>query len=108
VSKQEEQAEGQREVCDELRVRRRHAIPLAVHLSGAFLAYPSLQEEVQRFAAHLAREHQKNLDFTRSPDQSHIDDTESLRDESKPCREIGDWVMWILELERLSFPYRTS
>lgn len=57
----------------------------------------ALKGEVQNLAPHLTDEHEKNLDFAGGPYQGGIDDTEGLRDESKPCAKIGDWVSWILE-----------
>lgn len=98
MSQQEEKRQAQREKGHELCVRRRHAVTLAVHLFRPLLLQKALQAEIQRFAGHLAAEHQEDLDFARRPDQRGVDDAEPLRHERQPGAEVGNGIVRILEM----------
>lgn len=40
----------------------------------------TLEEKIEGFTAHLTSKHENDLDLTSGPDESHINDAESLRD----------------------------
>lgn len=55
-----------------------------------------LEQEIERFAAHLAREHEQDLHFARRPYQGHVDDAEGLRREREPGAEVGYGIVRVL------------
>ena len=59
--------------------------------------YKALEEEVEGLAAHLAGEHEQDLDLAGGPDQSYVDYAEGLGHEGKPGAEVGYGVVGVLE-----------
>jgi hypothetical protein len=55
-----------------------------------------LQHPIERFARHLAGEHESNLDLAIGPYQRRVHNAEALRHESQPGAEVGDAVRGIL------------
>ena len=60
------------------------------------LPHGPLDGEIQRFAAHLPREHQGDFDLARRPYQDHVGCAEFLRDQGQPGAEVGDAVGGVL------------
>lgn len=58
-----------------------------------------LQQEIERFTAHLPNKHEQYFHLTRRPNQSHVDDAKRLRDKGEPCAEIRYGVVGVLEGE---------
>ena len=57
----------------------------------------ALEEEVEGLAAHLAGEHEEDLNLARGPYQGHVDYAERLWDEGEPGTEVGYGVVGVLE-----------
>jgi hypothetical protein len=62
---------------------------------------PALQQPVAGLAAHLAREHEEDLDFAGGVEERGIGDAESLWDEGEEGAEVGDWVGRVLWVDML-------
>lgn len=62
----------------------RRSLPRAAGKGGdtfwTLLLDQALEEKVESFTAHLTGKHENNLNLTSRPDESHINDTESLGD----------------------------
>lgn len=58
----------------------RHAIAFAIHLFWTLLLDQALEEKIEGLTAHLTGKHENDLDLTSRPDESHINDAESLGD----------------------------
>jgi hypothetical protein len=52
---------------------------------GSFFPDPTLEDKIERLTSHLAYEHEKDFDLSRSPYQCDVNDAQSLRDKSQPC-----------------------
>ena len=63
----------------------------------------SLEQEIQRLTAHLADEHQKDLDFAAGPYQRHVNNAESLRYKGEPGAEVGEVVGRVLSRGKSQF-----
>lgn len=55
-----------------------------------------LQTPVHGLAGQLAGEHEGDLGFAAGPNQSGIDDAETLGNESQPCTQVREAVIGIL------------
>lgn len=90
VTEEEEQREGDGEEGDKLCMRGWHSIALsmhfwawlvcasnmevAVHTTRSLLPNVALEDPIERFAGHLAREHETDLNFAVGPYQRGIHD----------------------------------
>lgn len=74
VTNEEEQGEVYAPEGNELRMRAGHAVALAVDPARSLLFDEALEEEVECLAAHLAGEHEEDLDFARREDERGVDD----------------------------------
>ena len=59
--------------------------------------YEALEEEVEGLAAHLAGEHEEDLNLAGGPYQGDVDYAEGLGDEGEPGAEVGYEVVGVLE-----------
>ena len=98
VPEQQEQGQVDAEEGDKLGVRRRHAVAFAVHLPRPLFLDVPLHEPVGGLAAHLAREHEQDLQLARAPQQRSVGDAEALGDEGEEGAEVGEAVGWVLEI----------
>lgn len=96
VPQQQEQRDAYAPEGDELRVRRRHAVALAVDARGALLLDEALEQEVERLAEELPREGEEDFGFARREDQGGVDDAEGLWEEGEVGAEEGELVVWVL------------
>jgi hypothetical protein len=56
--------------------------------SGSLFLDVALQDPIESFASHLAREHETNFNLAITPHQSHVDDDQSLGHEGQPCTQV--------------------
>lgn len=101
VAHQQEQRDADAPEGDELRVRRRHAVALAVDARRALLLDQALEQEVERLAEELAGEGEEDLGLARGEDQGGVDDAEGLREEGEVRAEEGQGVVGVLRREEV-------
>lgn len=100
VSHQQEQRQRHAPVRDKLRVRARHAVPLAVDPARPLLLDQPLEDKVERLAAELADEHEGDLGLARGEDEGRVDDDEGLREEGEVGADEGEVVVGVLFLRK--------
>jgi len=81
----------------ELGVAAGHAVALAVHARGAFLADQTLETKVDGFAEELAGEHEEDFDFAGGYEERGVGDHEGLGDKGEEGGEVGDGIGGILD-----------
>lgn len=90
MSNDHPKAQINREKRHKLRMATGHAVTLSQHLRRPRLANVPLEHPVERFAGHLAGEHEQDFHLARGVEEGGVGDAEGLRDEGEEGAGVGE------------------